>query len=288
MTLSEKTDLVKFIHQESLIEKKQSEQVIIETYACTLWKGFFDMKHKLYNIKNLNNVNALEMGIQLVDNLFWIIFHYSSNLQLTLFLTERGRLLYTEFLSMSRSHQLMKQLNKYPSIYEGFQFAITKSIGSLICKNHHTKIKIKSISVYRNIYRNIFRLLNHKYLTNKDDIIWSDDQVNITLHNLNHHISIAVHKSPKMIEKFLFLPSLKNLSLSPFLLILQLMSDTISNKNCISFSFIDDIFSFINKNKIYMENNSLKCLNKDHIIQHHWRIERNKDLTNNCKNYELE
>ena len=33
MTLSEKTDLVKFIHQESLIEKKQSEQVKIETYA---------------------------------------------------------------------------------------------------------------------------------------------------------------------------------------------------------------------------------------------------------------
>ena len=233
MTTSEKTDLVKFIHQESLSEKKQSNQVIIETYACTLWKGFFDMKHKLYNIPKLNTIHAIEMGIQLIDNLFWILFHYSSNLQLTLFLTERGRLLYTEFLSMSRSHQLMKQLNTYPSIHDGFQFAIKKSIGSLICKNHHTKMKIQQISVYRRIYRSIFRLLNNKYLIHKNEQPWSDDQVNITLHNLNHHISIAVHKSAKIIEHCVYLPDLQNLTLSSFLLVLQLISD-IAQKNLLT------------------------------------------------------
>ena len=109
----DRQDIVRFIEKESLVRKKQSVQIIIETYACTLMKSFFDMKHKLYQTPNLDSIKAIDLGIQLVDNLFWILFHYSSNLQLTLFLTERGRLLYTEFLSMSRTHQLMKQMNNW-------------------------------------------------------------------------------------------------------------------------------------------------------------------------------
>lgn len=162
-----KNDLVEFIQQESLSTKSQSDQVVVETYACTLWKGFFDMKHKLLEIHELDQVHAIDMGLQLVDNLFWIIYHYSSNVQLTLFLTERGRLLYTEFLYMSRTHKLMKELNTFPSIQDGFQFAIKKSIGSLTCcTEHSTNMLFQHISTYRSTFRRIFQVVNRKYLAN--------------------------------------------------------------------------------------------------------------------------
>ena len=70
-TFFPKNDIVEFIHQESLSKKTQSNQVIIETYSCTLWKGFFDMKHKLRDIAELDTVHAVDMGIQLIDNLFF-------------------------------------------------------------------------------------------------------------------------------------------------------------------------------------------------------------------------
>ena len=187
---TDKYDLVKFIKQESLREKLQADEVVIEMYACALWKGFFDLKHKLHTTPNLNYIRAVNMGITLVDNLFWILFHYSSTLQLTLFLTERGRLLYTEFLTMSRTHKLMKKLNAFPSIHDGFHFAVKKSIGSLTCKEHHTKMMFHNILKYRATFRKIFETLNTKYLVKSTDTQWNDDQINITLHNLNHKISL--------------------------------------------------------------------------------------------------
>ena len=158
-----------FINNESLMNKKISQHVVIETFACALWKGFFDMKHRLYQIDNLDIQDAIATGITLIDNLFWILFNCSSNLQLTLFLVERGRLLYSEFLSMSRTHTLMKNAETFPSIQDGFQFAIKKSIGTLTCcsrddmtnySNYNYKLPFEKITVYRQIYRSIFENIN--------------------------------------------------------------------------------------------------------------------------------
>ena len=225
-TFFPKNDIVEFIHQESLSKKTQSNQVIIETYSCTLWKGFFDMKHKLRDIAELDTVHAVDMGIQLIDNLFWIIYHYSSNVQLTLFLTERGRLLYTEFLYMSRTHQLMKELNTFPSIQDGFQFAIKKSIGSLTCDHHTTNMQFDHISSYRSTFRRLFQILTRNYLVGtQDETPWTDDQINITLHRLNHRMSFAVHQHVTLFEHCVYGGYDKTLSLTGFLLMLQLLAD---------------------------------------------------------------
>ncbi len=225
-TFFPKNDIVEFIHQESLSKKTQSNQVIIETYSCTLWKGFFDMKHKLRDIAELDTVHAVDMGIQLIDNLFWIIYHYSSNVQLTLFLTERGRLLYTEFLYMSRTHQLMKELNTFPSIQDGFQFAIKKSIGSLTCDHHTTNMQFDHISSYRSTFRRLFQILNRNYLVGtQEETPWTDDQINLTLHRLNHRMSFAVHQHVTLFEHCVYGGYDKTLSLTGFLLMLQLLAD---------------------------------------------------------------
>lgn len=288
-----KNDIVEFIHQESLTNKTQSNQVIIETYACTLWKGFFDMKHKLRDIAELDGVHAVDMGIQLIDNLFWIIYHYSSNVQLTLFLTERGRLLYTEFLYMSRTHQLMKELNTFPSIQDGFQFAIKKSIGSLTCQTHSTNMLFQHISSYRGTYRRMFQILNRKYLVGTNETPWTDDQVNLTLHMLNHRMSCAIHHHVSVFEHCIYGAYDKTLTVSGFLLLLQLLADVsakhlrhTSEGGCGSGSgsgsescawgedVVRAVFAFVHEHRSYIGATSLDCLERGHLLQHKWTLYR--------------
>lgn len=298
-----KNDLVEFIQQESLSTKSQSDQVVVETYACTLWKGFFDMKHKLLEIQELDQVHAIDMGLQLVDNLFWIIYHYSSNVQLTLFLTERGRLLYTEFLYMSRTHKLMKELNTFPSIQDGFQFAIKKSIGSLTCcTEHSTNMLFQNISTYRSTFRRIFQAVNRKYLVNAapalppspsntptkntqqphttttDDTPWTDDEVNLTLHALNRVLSFAVHRHPTLFEHCVYTREYEHaLSLTGYLLLLQLLSD-VSDKHPDAIAsderVVRAVCEFIHANETYTRDHTLACLEKGHVVQHKWTLYR--------------
>ena len=273
-----KENLLEFIQKESLVTTPQSNKAIIETYACALWKGFFDMKHKMQQLKDLNCIKAVDMGLLLIDNVFWIIYNYSSNIQLTLFLTERGRLLYTEFLHMSRTHQLMKELNTFPSIHDGFQFAIKKSIGALTCKEHATNSMFHEISTYRMVYRNMFQVLNMKYMCNDNDEKWTDDDVNITLNILNHSMSEAVHRDCGLFEYCVTNLQIESFTLTTYLLLFQLATD-ISNTHFKRHHaplsqttyelVVCGIYDFIQAKQTLIDH-TLDCLQEEHMLQHKW------------------
>jgi hypothetical protein len=281
-SISCKENLVDFIRQESLSTQPQSSKIVIETYACALWKGFFDMKHKLFKLKDLDFQNAVDMGLLLIDNIFWISYNYSSNLQLTLFLTERGRLLYTEFLHMSRTHKLMQEIHTFPSINDGFQFAIKKSIGALTCKEESTKTKFEKITSYRLVYRKMFQFLNTKYLSSIAEKPWTDDDVNITLNTLNHKMSCAVYLNANVFEFALYNYANALPSLPCYLLFLQLLSDVSEHyyfrtKSLLThvsqyYTILEKIDGFIQDHLIYVERNTLSCLDKDTLIQKKWKV----------------
>jgi hypothetical protein len=259
--------------QNSLPRRRQSKRILIDTYTCTLWKGFFDMKHKLYTVHDLDVQQAVNHGIRLIDNLFWILYNYSSNLQLTMFLTERGRLLYSEFLSMSRTHPLMKQAHAYPTIQDGFQFAIKKSIGALTCKETSpiTIIPFERIARYRNLYRRIFETINRKYLTSVDHMPWSDDRVNLMLHNLNHMLSMAVRNDGgQHMLTVVATSATQRLALTPFLLLLSLLADNIVNRRHVALA---DIQQFVAQSGVDSDEVSqhLSCLETSHRVQQQWR-----------------
>lgn len=279
---SNKENLLEFIQKESLLVTPQSNKIIIETYACALWKGFFDMKHKMRNLKDLDYTKAVDMGLLLIDNVFWIIYNYSANLQLTLFLTERGRLLYTEFLHMSRTHQLMKELNSFPSIHDGFQFAIKKSIGALTCKEQTDNMMFQKISAYRMVYRNMFQVLNTKYLCAAEDEKWTDDEVNITLNILNHSMSAAVHRDYALFE--FCVSNLQNslFSLTTYLLLFQLVTDIsnthskATNTPLASSSYetiVQSVYEFMDANSNLIDH-TLDSLHQDSMLQHKWKSSR--------------
>ena len=119
----------------------------------------------------------------------------------------------------------MKELQTYPTIQDGFQFAIKKSIGSLTCKEHPTNMLLHNISSYRLMYRRMFQLINRKYLTEAEAQPWTNDQLNLTLHNLNHGMSQAVHQHTRWFEACVYHPQSTRLSLTEFLLTLQLLAE---------------------------------------------------------------
>ena len=275
-----KENLLEFIQKESLLITPKSNKIILETYACALWKGFFDMKHKLLQLKELDASKAIDMGLLLIDNVFWIIYNYSANIQLTLFLTERGRLLYTEFLHMSRTHQLMKELNTYPTIHDGFQFAIKKSIGALTCKEQAENTIFQKISCYRSVYRHVFHVLNTKYLCSSEDEQWTDDDINITLNVLNHNMSEAVHSDYDMFEYCVYALKNEMFTITSYLLMVQLLCDIINtnyNTNdqpIISSHYekiISHIFQFIEENSDIVDT-TLDCLHQNNLMQHKWKL----------------
>jgi hypothetical protein len=292
-TVCPEDTLLQFIQCESRAESPHSNRLIIETYATTLWKGFFDMKHTLRNVRELNCSNAVDMGLLLIDNVFWIIYNYSCNIELTVFLTERGRLLYTEFLQMSRTHQLMNEINVFPTILDGFQFAIKKSIGTLVCNDTPTKWLFDTIASYRQVYRRMFQTLNRHYLANPTDERWTDVAVNATIDRLNTKMSVAVHRDHELFESCSLYRRRRRrrhhdghsntntaATATHHLLFLQLLSDT-SERNFLRHNaklsvslqehVVTSIGAFMHANERSVDT-GLDCLHETHPLQFKWKV----------------
>jgi hypothetical protein len=289
-TVCPEDTLLQFIQCESRAESPHSNRLIIETYATTLWKGFFDMKHTLRNVRELNCSNAVDMGLLLIDNIFWIIYNYSCNIELTVFLTERGRLLYTEFLQMSRTHQLMNEINVFPTILDGFQFAIKKSIGTLVCNDTPTKWLFDTIASYRQVYRRMFQTLNRHYLANPTDERWTDVAVNATIDRLNTKMSVAVHRDHELFEScslhrhreeaHTVTVTASTATATHHLLFMQLLSD-VSERNFLRHNaklsvlrqehVVASIGAFMRANE-HSVAAGLDCLHETHPLQFKWQV----------------
>ena len=65
----------------------------------------------------------------------------------------------------------------------------------------------------------MFQLINRKYLTEASAQPWTNDQLNLTLHNLNHGMSQAVHHHTRWFEACVYHTQSTRLSLTEFLLV---------------------------------------------------------------------
>lgn len=148
------------------MKKTISTTNLKEAYAVYLeliWINFFEVKRKLFSVEPLDVNNAILHCILLVDHVFWYMFHYSNNIELCRFVTERSKLLYVEFLQMSRSHDVIRQSNSFPTISDAFNFSLRKSIGTLTAGNHHFAVKMEKISLIRENVRKLFSVFNSFY-----------------------------------------------------------------------------------------------------------------------------
>jgi len=143
-------------------------------YVEIMWKYFFEMKNKLKLVEPLDLQIAIQFGMYLVDHVFWFVSHYSNNLELSIFASDRAKLLYIEFLQMSRQNEIMRQSNSFPSIFDAFNFSIRKSIGTIQIDNHKFFINKEKNSMIRNNVRSIIDVLN-LYYNPKESTEWSEE-----------------------------------------------------------------------------------------------------------------
>ena len=151
-----KYDLLEFIKNEKKrwnnIEAEKAPMIYTKHSSKTL----IDIYSKLYNVSNLNLSKTIETGMDLLFNVFWTLFAFTYNLKLTMFLSERAILLFTEFIVMSRNPLLNRDMNFIPNINDAVMFSYRKTIGPLKLSHfQRSKYSRQKIALYRNITKTI-------------------------------------------------------------------------------------------------------------------------------------
>ena len=93
-----KQDIVLFINQERRKSNINELPKVYKLFLKILTKSIFEIYSKIKNHKGLNLLYIIKCGTNLLWHVFWFIYIYSSNIKLTLFLSERSILLYIEFI----------------------------------------------------------------------------------------------------------------------------------------------------------------------------------------------
>ena len=132
--LTKDNELVSFIN-----EKKYSDVNI----DCKKLYYYYSKIIKIAYIKSyirLENYKYSKICADIIENVFWIIFQYSVNIKLSMFLCERAILLYIEYISIYREKTKMDELKLF--IYDKTigpliigDFKIKKENGTIINKN---------------------------------------------------------------------------------------------------------------------------------------------------------
>ena len=93
----------------------------------------------------------------LISNIFKIIYSYSYNLKLALFICERSTLLFNEYLNISKNYSSDKI-----NLLDVKQFIINKSIGPIINKNPENNL-INTVNRLLDLIKStLFKLMNKK------------------------------------------------------------------------------------------------------------------------------
>ena len=182
--IEQKYDLEQFINTE--VKTYSNGDVILPRifkyyYKCQC-RIIFEIYDKLSKVEDLNIFETLQYGTNMVSHVFWTLYSYSLNIKLSMFLTERAVLLFTEFIIMSKNPMLNKEFRFMPNICDALAFSIKKTIGPLQNKcNTRNKKFLKELNKYKLISVNmkyIIQQLLYSIIVNrktKDNLTMDND-----------------------------------------------------------------------------------------------------------------
>ena len=287
--LLNKQDIIQFINQEKKKPNIPDIHKSFKLFTKIFYKSLYDIYTKIKDL-DINFNNLIECGTLLIYHVYWTIYTNSYNIKLTMFLTERCVLLFTEFIIMSRNPILNNDLNFIPNINDAMHFSLKKTVGTLkmnYCKNKKVS---QMLTYYRNIsldikyiYQNVFNeILNfHEFSTETKecyiqglDYLDSDNDILKILEKIFHLIN------KNLINNYTYLSDNKNkifhlissvfetdydLIYKIFILrvsfeIFENIQDTYLLKG--STIFINSIFSSLNPHKKYLTLDNLNNIHK--------------------------
>ena len=140
MNLENSNDLLLFINKEKLHFNNLNNYKIYSYFCKCFLKTIIEIDEKF----KASNKNSTIIGSNVMFNVFWILLIYSNNLTLSIFLSERAILLFTEFVLLSSDPKVNKDLSYVPNIIDAMNFSYKKTIGPIII-NNISKFKKKKI-----------------------------------------------------------------------------------------------------------------------------------------------
>ena len=148
--LTKETDLLQFINQKTQKEIDVSSKKILTNYCKVITNSIIKCYEKIAIGK------YCIICLETIHHLFWILFLYSKNLKLTMFLCDRAILLFNEYIIMTKKTNLTHTNKDSINIVDVKSFVYKKTIGPIILnKGFNNNYKIKWIClIFRQLYIN--------------------------------------------------------------------------------------------------------------------------------------
>ena len=118
-------DLLLFINSEKKSFCNINFKTIYKCFINCFIKTLININNKLKSIDNLKL--HVTTGSNILFHVFIILLNYSNNITLTIFLSERAILLYTEFILMAKNPNINKELYYIPNLTDAMNFAYKKT-----------------------------------------------------------------------------------------------------------------------------------------------------------------
>lgn len=150
----------------NFIEKKKLDKDSID-----LKKIFFlflrVMKNTIINCYiKLNNVNFTSSCIEMIFSIFWIIYSYTYNAKLTMFLSERAVVLFNEYINLSSNME-----SNNVNLADVKLFIYKKTLGPLILKDDNkSNLGISKLFSLGSIFKNFLNDVFYKIYTDKNQL----------------------------------------------------------------------------------------------------------------------
>ena len=196
--LLNKQDIQEFIISEKKTPTINNIHKTLKLFIKCIYKSIVEIYFKLKDLENIDYNLLIYNSCLLIYNVYWIIYSNSYNIKLTLFLTERSILLYTEFIIMSRNPSLNTDFNFIPNIKDAMNFSLKKTIGSLKYNSLKNKKMNDLVLYYRTITYDI-KNIYYNLLT----IIIENKKSNTSFLNIEHNeIEIKILDENKILHFF--------------------------------------------------------------------------------------
>lgn len=124
------------------LKKKTHDIILSEKQILVYFNKFFiqNMDEIYTKFRSYNNIiEILDYSCKIIFNIFWIVYNYSNNIFITLFLAEKSILLFTEFIILSNDTKIVKDLYYKPNIIDALNFSYKKTIYSIMISSLNTK-----------------------------------------------------------------------------------------------------------------------------------------------------
>ncbi len=162
--LTKETDLLQFINQKKQENIDVPNKKIVTNYCKVITNSIT----KCYEKVSVDKYCIICM--ETIDHLFWVLFMYSKNLKLTMFLCDRAILLFNEYIIMTKSS--IQGLTSKDNVHltDVKSFVYKKTIGPLTLNSlHFKKHSIKHIIDICNIFKTLYINFTINFLQNNED-----------------------------------------------------------------------------------------------------------------------